>query len=82
MIDAQRIEVDVAKAVSLDKGNPVLSCGLDAAGPGRHEYTTLSLRWPWLHNIGHGNSGSPPSGRPYSGGHLHWLDKDMPRRNG
>ena len=53
--------------------------------PGRHNFTTLGFRWPWLHNIGHGEpavgSNSPPRGRPFLGGHLQWLDKDMPNRD-
>jgi hypothetical protein len=51
------------------------------AVPGRHLYTNFDFRWPWLHNIAYGSPGSPPQGQPILGGHLQWLDPDMPGRN-
>jgi len=62
--------------------------------PGRDLFTTFSFRHPWVHNTAFGTtpendppSGvslggwhSPPEGRHVLGGHLQWLDKDMPNR--
>jgi hypothetical protein len=44
-----------------------------------HQYTSFSFRWPWVHNINHGDA---LSGNPVWGGHRQWLSADMPRRNG
>jgi hypothetical protein len=53
-----------------------------AAVPGRHLYTQFRFRWPWLHNLAYGpQTGSPGTGQGTLGGHLQWLDKDMPNRN-
>jgi ABC-type transport system substrate-binding protein len=50
--------------------------------PGQDDFTTLSFRWPWLHNIGYGATGELlPAGRVPQGGHLQWLDKNMPNRD-
>ena len=50
--------------------------------PGQDDFTTLSFRWPWLHNIGFGSTGQllPAARVPY-GGHMQWLDKNMPNRD-
>jgi ABC-type transport system substrate-binding protein len=42
--------------------------------PGRDAFTDFSFRWPWLHNANY----LPAT--PYLGGHLHWLDIEMPNR--
>jgi ABC-type transport system substrate-binding protein len=50
--------------------------------PGQDDFTSLGFRWPWVHNIGYGATGSEmPPGRVPEGGHLQWLDKDMPNRD-
>ena len=52
------------------------------AVPYNHLYTVFRFRWPWLHNAGYGfiQSVALPTGRPVLGGHLHWLDQEMPNR--
>jgi ABC-type transport system substrate-binding protein len=77
----QRQEMDPQKRLELLKDFQRLAAELMPTIPGRHLYTSLGFRWPWLHNINHGESGSPPAGWPVSGGHLQWLDKDMPNRD-
>jgi ABC-type transport system substrate-binding protein len=77
---AQRQEVNVEKRLQLLKDFQYLAAELMPTIPGRHDYTTLGFRWPWLHNLHYGPSGSPPGGWPEQGGHLQWLSPDMPNR--
>jgi ABC-type transport system substrate-binding protein len=77
----QRQEMDPSKRLELLRDFQRLTAQLMPTIPGRHLYTTLGFRWPWLHNLNHGDSGSPASGWPVGGGHLQWLDKDMPNRD-
>jgi peptide/nickel transport system substrate-binding protein len=79
--EAQRQEVDIEKRRQILKDFQILAGELMPAVPGRHLYTNFSFRWPWLHNSAYGEGGSPPNGNPIQGGHLHWLDKDMPNRD-
>jgi peptide/nickel transport system substrate-binding protein len=81
LILAQRKELDVQKRYGILKDIQLLLAELMPTIPGLHLYTTMSFRWPWLHNLAFGNPGSPPEGRPVGGGHLQWLDKDMPNRD-
>lgn len=85
--EAQRREVDLEKRYGLLKDFQMLVAELMPAIPGRHQFTTFSFRWPWVHNLGFGTTSgnwsgasSPTKGMPVLGGHLHWLDKDMPNR--
>jgi peptide/nickel transport system substrate-binding protein len=86
---AERKEMDVAKRNETLKQFQIFMAGYMAAVPGRHLYTTFRFRWPWLHNTNYaqvvtpGATGipSPPEGRPVLGGHLQWLDANMPNRN-
>ncbi len=60
--------------------------------PGTDLFTTFSFRHPWVHNLAFGTTpeNNPPSsvgslsspfpGRQVLGGHKHWLDESMPRR--
>jgi peptide/nickel transport system substrate-binding protein len=75
--EAQRKELDPQKRIQLLKDFQMLAGELMPAIPYIHDFTTYSFRWPWVHNINHG---SVNSGRPTAGGHLQWLDKDMPNR--
>jgi ABC-type transport system substrate-binding protein len=77
---AQRRELDVEKRATVLKEFQVFMAEWMPAIPGQHMYTTFRFRWPWLHNTNYGETGSPPGGRPAWGGHLHWLDPDMPNR--
>ena len=77
----QRSELDVERRLNLLKDFQRLTAELMPTIPGRHLNTTLSFRWPWLHNLAYGSSGSPPQGRPIGGGHLQWLDASMPDRD-
>jgi peptide/nickel transport system substrate-binding protein len=86
--DAQRLELDPAKRAEVLKDFQRLLAELMPAVPGRHLSTSFSFRWPWLHNTNHGTTAgswtgtdSPPLGVPVPGGHLHWLDANMPNRN-
>jgi ABC-type transport system substrate-binding protein len=79
--EAQRQEVDIEKRRQILKDFQILVGELMPAVPGRHLYTNFTFRWPWLHNSAYGEGGSPPAGNPIQGGHLHWLDKDMPNRD-
>jgi peptide/nickel transport system substrate-binding protein len=80
--EAQRKEMDPVKRIEYLKEFQKLAAETMPAIPYVHQYTTFSFRWPWLHNI---NYGMPEiegvaDGRPIWGGHLQWLDKDMPNR--
>jgi peptide/nickel transport system substrate-binding protein len=77
----QRSELDVEKRLQLLKDFQMLTAELMPTIPGRHLFTTLAFRWPWLHNLAYGSTGSPPQGRPVAGGHLQWLSPDMPDRD-
>ena len=56
--------------------------------PYSDQFTTFVFRHPWVHNLGHGQPWATaaattiPEGQPNLGGHLQWLDADMPGRNG
>jgi hypothetical protein len=73
--DQQRNEVDYQKRLALIKEIELYLAERFLMNPGRNTFTTFSFRWPWLHNSNYS------SGNPYFGGHLQWLDKDMPNRN-
>jgi ABC-type transport system substrate-binding protein len=77
----QRSEFDPAKRAEILKDFQRFSAEWMQSIPGRHLYTSFSMRWPWLHNLNYGSGGSPPDGRPALGGHLHWLDSKMPGRD-
>jgi peptide/nickel transport system substrate-binding protein len=86
--DKQRLEIDPVKRAQLLKEFQLLVAELMPAVPGRHLFTEFSFRWPWLHNSNQGTTlgswtgfASPPDGRPVLGGHLQWLDKEMPNRD-
>jgi peptide/nickel transport system substrate-binding protein len=86
--EAQRKELDIEKRAEILKEFQRIAAELMPAVPGRHLYTSFAFRWPWVHNLGWGTtsgnwtgSGSPIDGQPVSGGHLQWLDKDMPNRD-
>jgi ABC-type transport system substrate-binding protein len=81
LAESQRRETDVAKRFEILRGFQHLQAELMMTIPGEHLFTQFNFRWPWLHNSNYGGTGSPPTGRPVSGGHLHWLDKDMPDRD-
>ncbi|MPZ47906.1 MAG: hypothetical protein GEU75_01080 [Dehalococcoidia bacterium] len=79
---AQRREMDPQKRIEYLKEFQRVVAELMPLVPYAHQYTELSFRWPWLHNV---NRGEPPGneipeGRPISGGHLQWLDASMPNR--
>jgi peptide/nickel transport system substrate-binding protein len=76
--DAYRRELDAQKRISLLKEWQMFNSEFFPQIPSIDQYTSFSFRWPWMHNINHG----AVSGRPYYGGHLQWLDANMPRRNG
>jgi ABC-type transport system substrate-binding protein len=78
---AYRRELDPEKRGALLKElQPVLAEFMPAV-PAIDLYGTFSFRWPWLHNINHGDP-TGVYGRPIWGGHKQWLDAAMPRRNG
>jgi ABC-type transport system substrate-binding protein len=80
--DAQRKELDLEKRSQILKDFQMLAAELMPAIPGRHQFTTFAFRWPWVHNLAFGgNGGSPTDGQPILGGHLQWLDPEMPGRN-
>jgi peptide/nickel transport system substrate-binding protein len=83
MIIAQRVELDVEKRrVLLKELQHELGRRMTAI-PGRHHFNVVSFSWPWVHNVGWGVSdGGIPSGMQAYGGHLRWLAKDMPNREG
>jgi ABC-type transport system substrate-binding protein len=81
LVNASRRELDVEKRFGILKDMQKLAAEHMMFVPGRHMFTTFGFRWPWLHNIGQGNAGSPPTGNPSLGGHLQWLDTDMPNRD-
>ena len=59
----------------------MLAAELMPAIPYIHQYTSFRFRWPWLHNINWRLQPADgiPEGRPVLGGHLQWLDADMPQ---
>jgi ABC-type transport system substrate-binding protein len=73
--EAQRREPDYQKRIELIKEIQLYLAERFLMNPGRNTFTTFSFRWPWLHNSNYGDQ------TPYIGGHLQWLDADMPRRN-
>jgi ABC-type transport system substrate-binding protein len=79
-IIAQRVELDVEKRRTLLKELQLTLARRMDAWPSRHHYNVVSFSWPWVHNTGWGQRGG--ANRDRWGAHLHWLDKDMPRRNG
>jgi peptide/nickel transport system substrate-binding protein len=78
LAEAQRREIDFEKRVALIKDLQLYQAQKFYIVPGRDLYTTFSFRWPWLHN---GNYAENLGASPDLGGHLHWLDKDMPNRD-
>jgi ABC-type transport system substrate-binding protein len=69
LCEATRSETDIDKRIALIK-EIQLYVGQKMYYPtGSSLATSFSFRWPWLHN----------STQP---AHLHWLDQDMPKRNG
>jgi ABC-type transport system substrate-binding protein len=84
LAEAQRKEADPQKRYAIAKEIQIYLAQKFFSNPGRSLYTTFSVRWPWLHNSTYANNtGSYESiGQfPELGGHLHWLDEAMPRRN-
>jgi ABC-type transport system substrate-binding protein len=79
--DAQRRELDVGKRAEILKEFQLFLADWMATVPGTHLFTSFSFRWPWLRNFNWGEGGSPPTGRPSLGGHLHWLVPEMPNRD-
>jgi peptide/nickel transport system substrate-binding protein len=81
--EAQRRELDPAKRIEYIKEFQRVAAELMPAIPWIHDFTTFYFRWPWLRNYTQGyNQGSGmPEGWPTPGGHLHWLDPDMPNRD-
>jgi peptide/nickel transport system substrate-binding protein len=81
--EAQRREMDPRKRVEFLKEFQMVAAEIMPAIPYVHQYTTFSFRWPWLHNINHGQPEiqGVSDGRPIWGGHRQWLDKDMPNRD-
>jgi peptide/nickel transport system substrate-binding protein len=78
LAEAQRHELDFDRRVSLIQDFQRYQAQKFYIVPGRSLYTTFSFRWPWLHNSNYAdNLGSSPD----LGGHLHWLDPDMPNRD-
>jgi peptide/nickel transport system substrate-binding protein len=81
--DTYRRELDAQKRIALIKEMQTVAAEHMPVVPYIHQYTSFTFRWPWLHNLSHGDlSVQGLEGRPALGGHLHWLDKDTPRRNG
>jgi ABC-type transport system substrate-binding protein len=80
--EAQRRELDPVKRIELLKEFQRIATELTPVIPYVHQYTQFRFRWPWLHNsaMGFTTSDALPEGRPVAGGHLQWLDKDMPNR--
>jgi peptide/nickel transport system substrate-binding protein len=78
LAEAQRYATDPQERNAILKEIQIYQAQKFYTNPGRSLYTTFSFRWPWLHNSGYAaNLGSSPD----LGGHLHWLDPDMPNRN-
>jgi peptide/nickel transport system substrate-binding protein len=83
--ELQRREMNPDKRVEYLKEFQRLAAELMPTIPDIHQYTQFSFRWPWLHNshIGGSDIGEAagiPEGRPVAGGHLQWLDANMPNR--
>jgi peptide/nickel transport system substrate-binding protein len=76
--DAFRKEINFERRVQIVKDYQRLQAEYFSMIPATHEYTVFTFRQPYLHNVGV----SDAEGYPYVGGHLQWLSKDMPRRNG
>jgi peptide/nickel transport system substrate-binding protein len=80
--DRQRQAIDPEQRIQALKDFQMFMAEFMAAVPGRHLYTQFRFRWPWLHNLAYGApTGSPSTGQGILGGHLQWLDKDMPNRD-
>jgi ABC-type transport system substrate-binding protein len=79
LADAYRREQDPGKRIQILKDIQLVQAGHFTTIPYIHQYTSFSFRWPWVHNLNHGEA---TSGNPVWGGHKQWLDADMPRRNG
>jgi len=80
--EKQRRELDPVKRIEFLKEFQMVAAELMPAVPFIHQYTTFSFRWPWLRNytVGYNQGAGMPEGWPTPGGHLHWLDPDMPNR--
>jgi ABC-type transport system substrate-binding protein len=82
---AQRGEMDPEKRIVIMKDIQLYLAEKFFQNPGRSMYTLFSFRWPWLHNSNYANNNGSIGdigGHPELGGHLHWLDADMPGRDG
>jgi ABC-type transport system substrate-binding protein len=77
--DSYRREQDQAKRIQILKDLQAVYAEFMPSIPFISLHTTFSFRWPWLHNINHGDG---VTGRPVLGSHRQWLDPNMPRRNG
>jgi peptide/nickel transport system substrate-binding protein len=75
LLVAQRREMDFERRGALVKELQLYLAQKFYVNPALHQFTTFSIRWPWVHNSNYGPS------YPDVGGHLQWLDKDMPDRN-
>jgi ABC-type transport system substrate-binding protein len=80
--DAYRRELDPQKSIAILHEHQKAAARFFPTLPREHEFQIFDIRWPWLRNTHVGNNGIGLEGRPIAGGHLQWLDKDMPRRNG
>ena len=85
--ELQRREMDPDKRIEYLKEFQRLAAELMPTIPDIHQYTEFSFRWPWLHNThvggpdtGEASATGVPEGRPVAGGHLQWLDANMPGR--
>jgi ABC-type transport system substrate-binding protein len=84
--DAYRRELDPQKSIAILHEHQKAAARFFPTVPREHEYQIFTIRWPWLRNLNYGNNNSGGGvgleGRPVIGGHKHWLDSSMPRRNG
>jgi peptide/nickel transport system substrate-binding protein len=76
--EAQRRELDFEKRNAIIKETQLYLAEKMFLVPGRSLHTTFSFRWPWLHNS---NYAPNLASWPDLGGHLHWLDANMPNRD-
>jgi peptide/nickel transport system substrate-binding protein len=80
--EAQRREMDPEKRIELLKDFQRIASELMPLVPFTDQFTTFRFRWPWLHNYvnGYHQIAGLPEGIPVLGGHLQWLDENMPDR--
>jgi ABC-type transport system substrate-binding protein len=74
LAEAQRREGDFEKRIGIAKEIQLYLAQTFLQNPGRSVFTTFSFRWPWVHNSNYGSY-------PDRGGHLQWLDENMPNRS-